>query len=100
MGNRMCHRLKREYFRTILMQEQGWFDANNPYEFATKVQAQLEQVEFGIGEKFGVIIQMAAQCVSGFVIAFILSWEITLVMLCVFPLVIVIIIISISAFNS
>ena len=97
MGNRMCHRLKREYFRTILMQEQGWFDANNPYEFATKVQAQLEQVEFGIGEKFGVIIQMAAQCVSGFVIAFILSWEITLVMLCVSPLVIVIIMILVKA---
>ena len=31
MGNRMCHRLKRQYFRAILMQEQGWFDANIPY---------------------------------------------------------------------
>ena len=73
MGNRMCHRLKRQYFQIILQQEQGWFDANNPYEFATKVQAQLEQVEFGIGEKFGVILQMTSQCVAGFVIAFILS---------------------------
>ena len=97
MGNRMCHRLKRQYFHIILQQEQGWFDANNPYEFATKVQAQLEQVEFGIGEKFGVILQMASQCIAGFVIAFILSWEITLVMLTVLPLVIVVILILVKA---
>ena len=32
MGNRMCHRLKRQYFRIILTQEQGWFDANNAFE--------------------------------------------------------------------
>ena len=49
----MCHRLKRQYFKVILSQEQGWFDANNPFEFATKVQSQLEQIEFGIGEKLG-----------------------------------------------
>ena len=97
MGNRMCHRLKRQYFQIILQQEQGWFDANNPYEFATKVQAQLEQVEFGIGEKFGVILQMTSQCVAGFVIAFILSWEITLVMLTVLPFVAIVIVILVKA---
>ena len=47
----MCHKLKRLYFKVILSQEQGWFDANNAYEFATKVQSQLEQVEMGLGEK-------------------------------------------------
>ena len=34
------------------MQEQGWFDQNNAFEFATKVQVQLEQIELGVGEKF------------------------------------------------
>ena len=42
VGSRMCHKLKRNYFTVILSQEQGWFDANNAFEFATKVQAQLE----------------------------------------------------------
>jgi hypothetical protein len=36
-----------------LSQEQGWFKANNALEFASKVQPYLEQVEMGIGEKFG-----------------------------------------------
>ena len=35
---RQMHHLKEKYFERILMQEQGWFDQNNAYEFATKVQ--------------------------------------------------------------
>ena len=77
MGSRMCHKLKRLYFKVILSQEQGWFDANNAYEFATKVQSQLEQVEMGLGEKIGMVLQMSTQCISAFAIAFILSWEVT-----------------------
>jgi ABC-type multidrug transport system fused ATPase/permease subunit len=88
VGQRCVHQMKRNYFTTILSQEQGWFDAHNAFEFATKVQAQLEQVEMGIGDKFGQIIMMLSQCISGFVIAFITSWKITLVMLCISPFIV------------
>ena len=56
IGNRCIYNLKKKYFTTILSQEQGWFDSNNAFEFATKVQAQLEQVEQGIGDKIGLVI--------------------------------------------
>lgn len=85
LGQRDIHHLKYKYFTVILGQEQGWFDANNAFEFATKVQAQLEQVELGIGDKFGNIFMSIAQCVGGFVIAFTSSWKLTLVMLCISP---------------
>jgi len=88
LGERCIHQMKRNYFTTILSQEQGWFDSHNAFEFATKVQAQLEQVEMGIGDKFGIILMMLSQCVSGLVIAFMTSWKITLVMLCVAPFII------------
>ena len=71
-----------------MKQEQGWFDENNAYEFATKVQAQIEQVEMGVGEKLGMIIQAIAQLITGLVIAFVTSWKLTLVMLCVGPFII------------
>ena len=61
VGQRCIHFMKRSYFTTILSQEQGWFDAHNAFEFATKVQAQLEQVEMGIGDKFGQILMMISQ---------------------------------------
>ena len=82
------HHMKEKYFRVILKQEQGWFDANNAFEFATKVQAQLEQIEFGIGDKLGEVIKMIAQLIAGLVIAFTSSWKLTLIMLCVSPAII------------
>ena len=57
VGMRQMHHLKEKYFAVILRQEQGWFDANNAYEFSTKVQAQFEQITLGVGEKFGLTLQ-------------------------------------------
>ena len=99
-GFRQIHHLKEKYFYTILKQEQGWFDANNAFEFATKVQAQLEQIELGLGEKFGLIIQMTSQLISGLVIAFTSSWKLTLVMLCVAPAILICIIYLVTSMKK
>ena len=82
---RQMHHLKEKYFARILMQEQGWFDQNNAYEFATKVQVQLEQIELGVGEKFGTLGECVATFVAGLIIAFLASWKLTLIILCVAP---------------
>ena len=100
VGQRDIHHLKFKYFSVILGQEQGWFDQNNAFEFATKVQAQLEQVEQGIGDKLGNIFMSAAQCVTGFVIAFITSWKLTLVMLCMAPLILIVICIMLVSLKT
>ena len=85
---RQMHWMKINYFSLILKQEQGWFDENNAFEFATKVQAQLEQIEMGVGDRFGQIILMSAELISGFVIGFIASWKLTLVLLCCSPFIV------------
>ena len=84
-GMRQMHHLKEKYFAVILRQEQGWFDANNAFEFSTKVQAQFEQIALGVGEKFGLLLQAFAQIVCGIIIAFYKSWLLTLVMLALSP---------------
>ena len=85
---RQIHWMKINYFYLILRQEQGWFDENNAFEFATKVQAQLEQIELGVGDRFGQIILMLAELISGFVIGFIASWKLTLVLFCCAPFIV------------
>ena len=85
VGMRQMHHLKEKYFAVILRQEQGWFDANNAYEFSTKVQAQFEQITLGVGEKFGITLQAISQIIVGFFIAFYKSWLLTLVMLALSP---------------
>ena len=82
---RQMHHLKEKYFARILMQEQGWFDQNNAFEFATKVQVQLEQIELGVGEKFGTLVECASTFITGLIIAFFASWKLTLIILCVAP---------------
>ena len=84
-GMRQMHHLKQKYFAVILRQEQGWFDANNAYEFSTKVQAQFEQIALGVGEKFGLLLQAISQIIAGIIIAFYKSWLLTLVMLAISP---------------
>jgi ATP-binding cassette subfamily B (MDR/TAP) protein 1 len=100
VGLRMCHRLKRNYFTVILSQEQGWFDAHNAFEFATKVQAQLEQIEFGTGDKLGQVIQQFSSCIIAFVFAFVISWKIGLIMLCVAPFIIIDVLILVTALKT
>ena len=85
VGMRQMHHLKEKYFAVILRQEQGWFDANNAYEFSTKVQAQFEQITLGVGEKFGITLQAISQVIVGLIIAFYKSWLLTLVMLAISP---------------
>ena len=88
LANRQLHWMKINYFRIILNQEQGWFDENNAFEFATKVQAQLEQIELGLGDRLGQFIMMIVEFIAGFVVAFIASWKLTLILLTCFPFII------------
>ena len=91
---RQMNKMKKNYFSIILRQEQGWFDENNAFEFSTKVQSQLEQIEFGMGDKFGQIVLMSAEIISGFAIGFITSWKLTLVLCTSLPIMIFALIIS------
>ena len=91
---RQMHKMKKNYFSIILRQEQSWFDENNAFEFSTKVQTQLQQIEYGMGDKFGQIILMSAEIISGFAVGFITSWKLTLVLFSSLPIMISALIIS------
>ena len=91
---RQMNKMKKNYFSIILRQEPSWFDDNNAFEFSTKVQTQLEQIEFGIGDKFGQIILMFAEIISGFSVGFITSWKLTLVLFSSLPIMVSAFIIS------
>ena len=84
-ATKQIHWMKADYFRLILNQEQGWFDKNNSYEFATKVQAQLKQIEIGIGDRCGQLIVMIAEILAGLIFAFISSWKLALFFLTCLP---------------
>ena len=92
-STRALYNFKRKYFRTILSQELGWFDSTNAFEFASKIQSQLEYIEFGIGEWFNKILFNFFYGIISFIFAFFCSWKLSLVILCLLPIVIILAII-------
>jgi ABC-type multidrug transport system fused ATPase/permease subunit len=92
IGLRQIHRLKEKYFKLILEQEQSWFDEKNSYEICTKVQMQLEQIELGLGDKYGLVVLNFTKICAGLTISFISSWKLTLVIIALFPFSIIFII--------
>lgn len=85
VGLIQMHHLKHNYFSIILSQEQSWFDNSNAFEYATKIQAQLEQIEGGLGEKFGQLLELIVKSLGGLIIGFWSSWSLTLITLVLSP---------------
>jgi ATP-binding cassette subfamily B (MDR/TAP) protein 1 len=47
-GRVIAKRIKKNYFRLLMNQEQGYFDDKDTYQFATKIQAQVKTIEMGV----------------------------------------------------
>ncbi|KAE9421795.1 hypothetical protein Angca_003094, partial [Angiostrongylus cantonensis] len=82
----MSNRIRRKFVQAMLRQDIPWFDKNDSGTLATKLFDNLERVKEGTGDKIGLMFQYTSQFVTGFVIAFMHSWKLTLVMLAVTPL--------------
>ncbi|KJH44478.1 ABC transporter, ATP-binding protein [Dictyocaulus viviparus] len=82
----ISNRIRRKFVQAILRQNISWFDKNNSGALATKLFDDLERVKEGTGDKIGLMFQFTSQFVTGFIIAFLHSWKLTLVMLAVTPL--------------
>ena len=66
---------------------------NQSYEFTSKIQSQIEYIEFGIGEWLDGIIFGIINGAFSFIFAFFGSWKLSLVTLCFFPIVLILAII-------
>ena len=91
---RQMHRFKKNYFELILKQEQKFFDDNNAFEFSTKIQAQLEKIFMGVGDKFGQVVLMISELLSGLLVGFFTSWKLTLILLSSAPILLISFLIS------
>jgi hypothetical protein len=47
-GRMITNYIKKKYFYTIMLQEQGWFDTQEVYEFSTRVQSQTKIIGNGV----------------------------------------------------
>lgn len=85
----IMHRLRSEFFRSILRQDISWFDKNNTGTLSPKLFDNLERIKEGTGDKVALAVQFTAQFFGGLIIAFTYDWRLTLIMMSLSPLMVI-----------
>ncbi|XP_071519936.1 ATP-dependent translocase ABCB1-like [Panulirus ornatus] len=80
------YRLRGLFLQSILRQEIGWFDTHQTNDFASRVTEDLNKLQEGIGEKVGMFLFFMTIFLASLINAFVHGWELTLIILSVFPL--------------
>lgn len=77
------------FFRSVVNQEIGWFDLNTVGELNAKISEDISKIANGIGDKFSILIQKMSCFIIGFIVAYIIGWELALIITAIIPLIIV-----------
>uniref|UniRef100_A0A0K0EGL2 LP14331p n=1 Tax=Strongyloides stercoralis TaxID=6248 RepID=A0A0K0EGL2_STRER len=83
--NRIVARIRKEYLKSILRQNAGWFDKTQAGILTTRLNDNVDRIREGLGDKLGLLLRGAWMYISAVVIAFSYEWRTTLMMLGLAP---------------
>ncbi|XP_068649595.1 ABC transporter B family member 10-like [Aristolochia californica] len=88
MGERLTLRVREMMFRAILRNEIGFFDepSNTSSMLSSRLVADATLLRTIVVDRSTILLQNFSMAITSFVIAFILNWRITLVILATYPL--------------
>jgi len=86
-AERMTIAMREQYLSSVLKQDVAYFDTSKPGELATAVSENAVLFRDALGEKLGSLVQYLSMFVAGIIVGFTYSWKLTLVILCVTPLI-------------
>nr|XP_033786803.1 ATP-dependent translocase ABCB1-like [Geotrypetes seraphini]XP_033786804.1 ATP-dependent translocase ABCB1-like [Geotrypetes seraphini]XP_033786805.1 ATP-dependent translocase ABCB1-like [Geotrypetes seraphini]XP_033786806.1 ATP-dependent translocase ABCB1-like [Geotrypetes seraphini]XP_033786807.1 ATP-dependent translocase ABCB1-like [Geotrypetes seraphini]XP_033786808.1 ATP-dependent translocase ABCB1-like [Geotrypetes seraphini]XP_033786809.1 ATP-dependent translocase ABCB1-like [Geotry len=86
-GENLTMRLRSSSFKALLQQEIGWFDdhKNAVGVLLTRLATDASQVKGATGTRMGLIIMTICTLLAAIIIAFIYSWQLTLMILACVP---------------
>ncbi|OLL23431.1 Leptomycin B resistance protein pmd1, partial [Neolecta irregularis DAH-3] len=85
-GERITRQIRERYLRAVLRQNIAYFDKLGAGAVTTRITRDTALIQDGISEKVTVVVAAIAKFISAFVIAFIKSWKLTLVISFIIPL--------------
>ncbi|XP_058084469.1 ABC transporter B family member 10-like [Magnolia sinica] len=90
MGERLTLRVREMMFAAILRNEIGFFDdmSHNSSMLASRLEADAMLLKTIVVDRSTILLQNIALVITSFIIAFILNWRITLVVLATYPLIV------------
>ncbi|KAG7016143.1 ABC transporter B family member 19 [Cucurbita argyrosperma subsp. argyrosperma] len=88
MGENLTTRVRRMMLAAILREEVGWFDEeeHNSSLVAARLATDAADVKSAIAERISVILQNMTSLFTSFIVAFIVEWRVSLLILAAFPL--------------
>uniref|UniRef100_A0A1I7VKX3 ATP-binding cassette sub-family B member 2 n=1 Tax=Loa loa TaxID=7209 RepID=A0A1I7VKX3_LOALO len=88
LSERQVHEIRKRYFAALLRQQMAWYDKNETGALLNKLSAGIERIKDGIGDKVGGLLQASTHFVFGLIIGLYYSWQMTLLLLFIAPLII------------
>ncbi|KAJ6806125.1 ABC transporter B family member 2-like isoform X1 [Iris pallida] len=90
IGERLTLRVREQIFRAILRNEIGWFDetSNISSILLSRLETDASLLQLIIVDRSATLLQNMGMIVCSFIIAFILNWRITAVILATYPLIV------------
>jgi ATP-binding cassette subfamily B (MDR/TAP) protein 1 len=79
-GEHISGKIRTHYLEACMRQNIGFFDKLGSGEITTRITADTNLVQDGISEKVGLTLNAVATFVTAFVIGFIKSWKLTLIL--------------------
>ncbi|XP_071480566.1 ATP-dependent translocase ABCB1-like [Diadema antillarum] len=86
---RQIYKIRTAFFDAILHQEIKWFDVHKSGELTSRLADDMIKVKEGLGDKMAISMQYAFLFLGGFAVAFWKSWELTLVLIAMTPLLVI-----------
>ncbi|GMH22591.1 hypothetical protein Nepgr_024434 [Nepenthes gracilis] len=89
MGERLTLRVREMMFSAILRNEIGWFDdlSNASSSLSSRLESDATLLKTIVADRSSILILNVGFVTTAFIIAFILNWRITLVVLATYPLI-------------
>ncbi|ORX50946.1 P-loop containing nucleoside triphosphate hydrolase protein [Hesseltinella vesiculosa] len=85
-GENQAKRMRVAYVHAVLHQDMAWFDEAADGSLTTRLTTDTQTVQDGISEKFGLMLTSLSQFTAGFVVAFVTSWRLSVIMLATIPM--------------
>ena len=87
VAKRLSGKLRKKWLSSLLRQDIGWFDENDPSELPGKMSSSVVLFEEGVGAKLGLGIQFFSGFLAGMIIALVYNVYVSLITFAALPLV-------------
>ncbi|KAK4510318.1 RNA-dependent ATPase [Mucor velutinosus] len=85
-GESQTRRIRSLYLHSVLKQDMSWYDKAADGSLNTRLASDTQLIQDGISEKMGLLVQLIAQFIGGFIVAFVKGWQVAVIMLATLPL--------------